>query len=127
MQETPREGSLATLRWATLGTGVAFASLGVAFYWMGSRDHERVTDAPGHADQNAVSSLSREEAEELVDAGNSKKAVGAAGLALGGTLLAAYGVWTLWREYEDEAETSAASLALTPSSRGGAVTISGSF
>jgi tetratricopeptide (TPR) repeat protein len=120
-------GSLATLRWATLGTGVVFSSLGIAFYWMGSRDHDRVTDAPGHADQNAVSGLSREQAQELVDSGSSKKAVGAAGLALGGTMLAAYGVWTLLRAYEDDAEASAPSVALAPSSRGGAVTISGRF
>lgn len=129
MHDAPPDGAeaLGTLRWATLGTGVVLSSLGVAFYWMGSRDHERVTDAPGHADRRSVSRLSRAEAEELVDSGSSKKAVGVAGLALGGTLLAAYGAWTLWQTYEGEAETSAASLALAPRSRGGAVTISGRF
>lgn len=129
MHDTSAEGAgaLGTLRWATLGTGVVLSSLGVAFYWMGARDHERVTDAPGHADPVTVSRLSRVEAEELVDSGSSKKAVGVAGLALGGTLLAAYGAWTLWQVYDDEAEASSASLALAPSSRGGAVTISGCF
>lgn len=129
VEDTSLEGAdaLGTLRWATLGTGLVLSSLGVAFYWMGSRDHERVTEAPGHADQSAVSSLSRAEAEDLVDSGNSKQAVGVAGLALGGTLLAAYGAWMLWQTYDDDAETSAASLALSPSSRGGAVTISGTF
>lgn len=128
-EHTPEGGAgiAGSLRWATLGSGVALASLGLAVYWMGSRDHGKVTEARGHADQDAVSSLSRAEARRLVDSGSSKKALGVTGLALGGTLMAASGAWMLWQAYAGAADPSAASVAAAPRSGGGTLTISGSF
>ncbi len=109
--------------WVTLGGGSIIAAAGGAFYFLGSRDHSRVTEAEGYDDPMAVSPMTRAEASELIDAGSQKKQVGAVGLAVGGALVAGYVVWWLL----DDPEPSETLPAITPSTSGATLTVSGAF
>jgi hypothetical protein len=109
--------------WMTLGGGSIIAAVGGTFYFLGARDHSRVTEAKGYDDPMAVSSMTRAEADELIDTGRQKKQMGVAGLAVGGALVAGYVVWWLL----DDPEPSETLPVITPSAAGATLTVAGSF
>lgn len=109
--------------WVTLGGGSVIAAAGGVFYFLGARDHSRVTDAQGYGDPMAVSSMTRAEADELVDSGRLEKQIGVAGLAAGGAMVVGYIVWRL----VDDPEPQNATPAVTPSASGVTLTLTGSF
>ena len=69
--------------------------MGTTFYLLGAADHAEVTDANGYGDTQAVVSMTRQEADDLVRAGDTKKAVGVGALVTGGALLGGYLAWWL--------------------------------
>jgi tetratricopeptide (TPR) repeat protein len=91
----PLQHALAWLPWVGLGGGAALVALGSTFYLMGASDHQEVTSGRGFGDPNAVASMTRTRADELVRSGNTKKLVGATTTAVGGVLAAGYLVWWL--------------------------------
>jgi tetratricopeptide (TPR) repeat protein len=83
----------AWLPWVGLGGGAALGALGVTLYAMGASDHGDLSGARGFGDPNAVTPLTRSQADDLVRSGNAKKAVGATLASVGGALAASYLVW----------------------------------
>src|SRR5688572_13619877 len=75
-----------SLPWWVLVGSIAFAAAGTTFYLLGASDHGKVTDAEGFGDPDAVSSMTRREADELVSSGDTKKLVGGIGFGVAGAL-----------------------------------------
>jgi tetratricopeptide (TPR) repeat protein len=81
--------------WVGLSGGLVLGALGATFYWMGAADHAEVTDAPGFDDRDAVASITRGRADELVRTGDTKKAIGVASASAGVALIVGSVVWWL--------------------------------
>jgi tetratricopeptide (TPR) repeat protein len=76
------------LAWSALGAGALVAGVSATVFYLGMRDHDRVTGAPGYGDPAAAHPLTMAEARDLIDSGDRKKLTGGIGLALGGALVA---------------------------------------
>ena len=112
--------------WVVVG-GSAIALLGGAsVYALGERDHDQLSETPGLGNPNGVTGLTRVQAHDLLDAGNDKKLVGGAAMALGAALLSGYGAMLLIRELGAE-PTTEDRLAIMPARRGGTLSFRGSF
>jgi hypothetical protein len=124
---TPDGGSSPNLLpWLALGGGALATGVGVTFYLLGMRDHDRVTNAPGFGDGRTVHPMTHAEAQSYVDSGDSKKLVGGLGLGLGGALLATSAVLFLTGGKRAEVEPTAA-LTLDPRPGGAFAAYRGSF
>ena len=96
---------------------------------MGASDHGKVTDAQGYGDSNAVSEMTRREADDLVSSGDTKKLIGGISFGLAGALAATY-VVLLITDDETASEPEPAgnlALSLAPSPRGAQFSLQGSF
>jgi hypothetical protein len=111
------------LPWVVLGGGVASAVLGTTFYMLGVSDHHKVTSAPGYGDPTQVSSMSRKQAQDLIDSGDTKKLVGGIGLGVAGALAATYIVILATSDHPAHSEQPSLALGVGP----GAVSVQGSF
>jgi tetratricopeptide (TPR) repeat protein len=114
------------LPWLTLGGSVLFAAAGTTLYVLGASDHGNVTDAQGYGDANAVVDMTRREADDLVSSGNTKKLLGGVSFGVAGALAVTYVVLAVTGS-ERSSEESSAVLTVTPSLRGGAFSMQGSF
>lgn len=109
------------LPWVVGGIGVALVGTGAVFFGLGASDHGKIADAKSNA-MNGVAPLTRVEAEELADSGESKKTIGTA-LIAGGVVAAAGGaVWALLSGGDDDVAVSVA-----PGKDGGALVVGGRF
>jgi tetratricopeptide (TPR) repeat protein len=99
---------------ATLGAGILFAGLGAGLYLDGAHDHNQVTNAPGFGEASGTSTLTEVEAQKLIDAGDTKKRIGAVGFALGGALVATHVAINLWRASSRESGESSGELLIMP-------------
>jgi hypothetical protein len=95
VERAPPRQDPAWLPWVGLGGGATLGALGTTFYLMGASDHDEVTRAPGFGDANAVATMTRAEADDLIRSGNTKRAVGVTLVSIGGALAAGYFVWWL--------------------------------
>jgi len=115
-----------TLAWSALGAGALVAGLGATVFYLGMRDHDRVTGSPGYGDPTAVNPMTLSEARALVDSGDWKKLAGGIALGVGGALLAtsaALFVWSGEREAQTRAGTPAIGLAPSADGFRAAVTV----
>ncbi len=109
------------LPWVLGGVGVALVGTGAVFFGLGASDHGKIADAKSNA-MNGVAPLTRVEAEDLADSGESKKTIGTA-LIAGGVVAAAGGaVWALLSGGDDDVAVSVA-----PGKDGGALVVGGRF
>jgi tetratricopeptide (TPR) repeat protein len=121
-------GGTALMPWLTLGGGVVFAAAGATFYVMGAGDHSEVEDANGYGDPNGVSTMTRQQASDLVSAGDTKKLIGGIGMGVGGALLATYVVMLLTGDLaSDRAAEQNIGFSLSPADGGGSAILYGSF
>jgi len=111
--------------WLVLGGGVASAAVGTTFYLLGVSDHNKVSDAQGFADPNAVAGMTRRQAQDLVDSGDSKKLIGGISFGIAGALAATYVVLLVTADRPSSSEGP--SLALDWSPGGSSLTLQGSF
>jgi hypothetical protein len=108
-----------TLAWSTLGAGVLVAGLGATVFYLGVRDHDRVTSSPGYGDPGAVNPMTFSEARALVDSGDWKKLAGGIGLGVGGALLATSAALFVWNgEREGQARAGTMALGWAPAAGG---------
>lgn len=115
------------LPWLTLGGSVAFAALGTTFYLLGAGDHGEVTDAQGYGDPNAITPITRRDAQELVDAGDTKKLIGGISFGLAGALAATYVVLLITGDESGAEREPSLGFSLLPSPEGTSVAVQGSF
>ena len=113
------------LPWVVLGGSVVAAAAGTTFYLMGVSDHNKVENAPGFGDPTAVANISRRQAQDLVDSGDSKKLIGGVSLGIAGALAATYVVLLITEDRP--APNEGPSLALDWSPRGPSFSLQGSF
>jgi tetratricopeptide (TPR) repeat protein len=113
------------LPWVVLGGSVAAAALGTTFYLMGVSDHNKVENAPGFGDPSAVTPLTHQQAQDLVDSGKSKKLIGGISFGVAGALAATYVV--LLVSEDRPAASEGPSLALDWTPRGPSFSVQGSF
>jgi tetratricopeptide (TPR) repeat protein len=119
----PRRSSALTVsKWLLLGTSVAAAASGTAVFVLGARDHARLDEAITDAD-GGIASMTRAEAVELRDSGNSKKW---AGYALWGVAGAAL-ISSIVLFAKDRPAERRVDVALAPSAEGGALLLRGRF
>ncbi|HKO93509.1 MAG TPA: tetratricopeptide repeat protein [Polyangiaceae bacterium] len=111
--------------WAALGGSLVFGAVGTTFYVLGVSDHNQVTSAGGYGDPNAISDMTRSEAEELVSSGDTKKLIGGISLGVAGALAATYVV--LLVTGDDSKASEQPSLAFDLSPHGSSVMLQGSF
>jgi hypothetical protein len=100
---------------ATLGAGILFAGLGAGLYLDGAHDHNEVTNAPGFGEGS--STLTDDEAKELIDAGDTKKLVGGIAFGFGAALIATHVAITVWRStsHDESGQTTGSTeLRLIP-------------
>lgn len=114
------------LPWLALGGGVVLAGVGATFYVLGMRDHDRVTDAPGYGESDTVHPMTRAEAQDYVDSGDTKKIIGGVGLGVGGALLATSALLFLSAGRASQPEQATA-LRIEPSSTGFFAAYAGKF
>jgi tetratricopeptide (TPR) repeat protein len=115
----------AWLPWVGLGGGAALGVLGASFYWMGVSDHDQVTSAAGYGEPNSVAAMTRSRANDLVQSGNTKKAMGVTTASVGGALVAGYFVWWLLDPLAEPA--GVAHLDVSMNAAGAKVSIAGQF
>jgi hypothetical protein len=118
------------LPWVALGGTALFAAVGTTFYLLGASDHSKVTDARGYGDSNVVAAMTRREADDLVNSGDTKKLVGGISFGLAGVLAATYVVLLVSADDESPAEPVPApslGFSLAPSPDGTSVLVQGSF
>jgi hypothetical protein len=123
-------GHASALPWVVLGGSAAFAVVGTTFYLMGASDHSKVTDARGYGDPSAVSDMTRQQADDLVSSGDTKKLVGGISFGLAGALAATYVVLLVSADDESAPEPTpgpALGFSLAPSRDGTSVLVQGSF
>jgi tetratricopeptide (TPR) repeat protein len=124
------EPSGSALPWVVLGGSVAFAVVGTTFYLLGASDHSKVTDARGYGDPSAVAEMTRQEADDLVSSGDTKKLMGGISFGLAGALAATYVVLLVSADDESSPEPTpgpALGFSLVPSRDGTSVLVQGSF
>lgn len=124
--QPPAEHETNLVPWLTLGGGVVFAAVGTTFYLLGASDHNKVTDAQGYGNPDAVADMTRKEADDLVSSGNTKKLLGGVSLGLAGALAATYVVLLVTGD-DSPSEESNVALTVLPSRSGAAVSVQGSF
>ena len=98
--------------WVGLGTGAALGALGTTLYLMGAADHTEVTGAHGYDDSRAVISLTRSRADDLIQSGDTKKALGVASVSLGAALITGSVIWWLVADSDPGEAHSAASVGV---------------
>jgi len=113
--------------WVTLGAGVVVAGVGGAFYALGANDHAQVTDAAGYGDPSVVYPMTRAEAQDYVDSGNTKKLIGGISLGVGGALIATGVVLLVTGKSAAAAPAQAASFTFAPSAEGVVAGYTGRF
>jgi len=86
-QPLPRSDWTRLSRWVALGAGVAATATGTVLLVSGAHDHQQVTSAPGFGDPLAVDPMKQREAQDLVDAGHTKKVAGGILLGVGAAAL----------------------------------------
>lgn len=126
-QETAGAEESSLMPWLTLGGSVAFAAVGTTFYILGASDHSEVTDARGYGDPTVIAPLTRRDAEELVDAGDTKKLIGGISFGLAGALAATYVVLLVTGDETRAEPEPSLGFSLLPSPDGTSVTVQGSF
>jgi hypothetical protein len=126
VQQPKAEHQTSLVPWLTLGGGVLFAAAGTTFYLLGASDHNKVTDAQGYGDPDAVADMTRKEADDLVSSGNTKKVMGGVSLGLAGALAATYVVLMVTGD-DSPSEESNVALTVLPSRSGAALSVQGSF
>lgn len=115
------------LPWIALATGGTFALAGGILYSIGQSAHSEVAQSQSlerlpNRTLLSVSSLTRQEATELVDSGNRSKTLGAVGLALAVGVLAAYVGVHWW-----DTRTAPPMVAMNPNPEQPSITVQGSF
>jgi len=113
------------LPWAVLGGGAALGVAGAAFYLMGVADHREVTEASGYDDPNAVVHSSRDQAEALIESGDTKKLVGVTTAAVGGAVVVGYVLWRVFEPSNEQGNGPPVDVAVSPS--GASLAWSGRF
>jgi tetratricopeptide (TPR) repeat protein len=126
-QPAAKANESSVLPWITLGGSVALAAVGTTFYILGASDHGKVTDAPGFGDPNAVSGMTRREADDLVSAGDTKKLIGGISFGVAAALAATYVVLLVTDDEGSPEPAPSLGFSLAPSPHGGAVSVQGSF
>jgi tetratricopeptide (TPR) repeat protein len=123
---TPAAGEAPWLPWLTLGGSVVFLAAGASVYALGAHDHAQITEQRGYGNPDVPVSMTWQQANRLVRAGDTKKLMGGIGLGLGGALGAV--ALTLFLS-ESHAEAKEPSLAVEPAAlpRGGALSVAGTF
>lgn len=124
----PEGRSFSPWTWVALGLGGAAAAGGTIAFLAGKSDHDKVTGAENYdrADQNdRPSSLTRARARELVDSGDTKKAVGVALWGAGGAALVTSAV--LFALERPKAAERAAAFDFAPGPGGGLLSLHGRF
>jgi tetratricopeptide (TPR) repeat protein len=111
--------------WVGLGAGAAFGALGTTLYLLGAADHAEVTDAQGYDDPNAVISITHSRADDLIESGDTKKALGVASVSVGAALITGSVIWWLLDEPGESNAPGAAFVSVDPS--GVNVAVSGRF
>ena len=106
----------------TLGAGILFAGLGAGLYLDGAHDHNEVKNSFGSSDSGS-SALTEDEAQHLIDSGDTKKLVGGVAFGFGAALIATHVVITVWRSTRSEDGAASAELRLIP----GGWAVAGSF
>ncbi|HTV21721.1 MAG TPA: tetratricopeptide repeat protein [Polyangiaceae bacterium] len=104
--------------WAGLAGGVALGAIGTTFYLVGAADHSQVTDTAGFDDPDAVAGITRRRADDLVAAGDTKKAIGLASASVGAALIAGSIVWWLVDPLEPPNQHSGLEVTWTEAQRG---------
>jgi len=99
--------------------------VGVSLYLLGASDHNKVTDARGYGQADAVVPMTRGEAEDLVSSGDTKKLLGGIGLGLGGALLTTYVILLATSGSSSGPDDVAFAVAPTPD--GASMSLAGSF
>jgi tetratricopeptide (TPR) repeat protein len=117
-------GGPSALPWVVLGGGIAFTTVGVSLYLLGASDHNKVTDARGFGQDDAVVPMTRSEAQDLVSSGDTKKLLGGIGLGLGGALLTTYVVMLATGSSGGEHEVA---FGVAPAAGGANMSLTGSF
>jgi tetratricopeptide (TPR) repeat protein len=125
-QPAARAPESSVLPWLTLGGSVAMAAVGTTFYFLGTSDHGKVTDAPGFGG-GGVSSMTRREADDLVSAGDTKKLIGGISLGVAAALAATYVVLLVSDDEGSPEPAPSLGFSLAPSPDGAAVSVQGSF
>jgi tetratricopeptide (TPR) repeat protein len=118
------------LPWVVLGGTALFAAVGTTFYLLGASDHGKVTDGRGYGDSNVVAAMTRREADDLVNSGDTKKLVGGINFGLAGALAATYVVLLVSADEASPAEPvpgPSLGFSLSPSPDGPSVLVQGSF
>jgi hypothetical protein len=92
---------------------------------MGAADHAEVTDAQGYDDPNGVISITRSQADELIESGDTKKALGVASVSVGAALVTGSVIWWLLNDSDDSHAPSTTHVAVDAS--GVTVAFSGRF
>jgi len=126
--DLPRSQRSSLWVWVALGTGVALAAGGATLFALGSRDHQRVEDAP--ANKLGIRLMTQREADSIVSSGQTKKILGVSLLAVGGGAIATSAALYLLgrRSQAEEARRHAAldfRVGLGPD--GGLAVLEGSF
>ena len=123
--ETEQHRGISPLwKWSTLGGGVVLTGVGATLYVLGARDHSQVTSAPGYGDPSSVYPMTRDEAQSLVDSGDTKKLIGGIGMGLGSALVATSVVLFLTGGSTEESNVA---LSILPTSRDVTASLSGRF
>ncbi len=115
--KAPPGRSFSPWTWVTLGLGGAAAVGGGVAFFLGARDHSKVTDAGGYGEggpNGPASTLTRARAEELIDAGDTKKTVGVALWGVGGAALVTSAVLFLLERPKPGERAASAGFAPTP-------------
>jgi hypothetical protein len=115
------------LSWLTLGGSVAFAAIGTTFYVLGAGDHSEVTDARGFGDPTVITPMTRRDAQDLVDAGDTKKLIGGISVGVAGALAATYVVLLVTGDESRPESEPSLGFSLLPSPDGTSVAVQGSF
>jgi hypothetical protein len=108
------------LAWSALGAGALVTALGGAAFYLGMRDHDRITDSPDYGNPGTVDPLTMAEARDLASSGDTKKLGGAIALGVGGALLATSAVLFLLprRSSEERAPASGFAFGWAPGASG---------
>ncbi len=107
------------LAWSALAAGALVAGAGGVVFYLGLRDHDRVTGSAGYGDANAVSPLTLSEARDLVASGDQKKLGGAIAIGLGGALVAtSVALFLLPRRREGGSSPGSLALGWAPGAGG---------
>ena len=109
--------------WITFGTGMALVAGGTISYILGELNHQEITKTEGYG-LAKIDKMSRTEALNLEDLGNTKKLVGSVLWGIGGAVLVGSIILFFLDSSEQEGSISA---GFAPISNGGLLSIGGTF